>query len=195
MVVRKVRRFIGRVKYDIRRVRKLTYEELLAQRLSDEQVHQVPRHPIAVILEDIRSLYNVGSIFRSADAFLVQELILTGFTPTPPRKEIAKTALGADLSVPWTSSASAVDAVRERADAGWTVLALELAHDALPMASLAAHHYPLCLVVGNELTGVSAEVLQACHGAVQIPMFGVKHSLNVAVATGIALYEAVRQLP
>lgn len=176
-------------------MRKLTYEELLAQRLSDEQVHQVPRHPITVILEDIRSLYNVGSIFRSADAFLVQELILTGFTPTPPRKEISKTALGADLSVPWSAVPRAVDAVRERRRAGWTVLALELAEEALPMASLAPHHYPLCLVVGNELTGVSSNVLQACDGAVQIPMFGVKHSLNVAVATGIALYEAVRQMP
>ena len=195
VVVRKVRRFIRQVKYDIRRVRKLTHEELVAQRLTDDEARAISRYPIAVILEDIRSLYNVGSIFRTADAFRVQELVLCGFTPTPPRKEIAKTALGADATVPWSAADSAVEAITAKKAAGWTVLALELTDDPAQMAGLLANHYPLCLVVGNELTGVSAEALAACHGSVAIPMHGVKHSLNVAVATGIALYEAVRQLP
>jgi len=190
-----VRRFIGPVKYDIRRVRKLTHEELITQRLTDDEARSVVRHPVSLILEDIRSLYNVGSIFRTSDAFLVQELVLCGFTPTPPRKEIAKTALGADSTVPWSAAPSAVDAIATKKAGGWTVLALELTTNPVSIDRLQAGHYPLCLVVGNELTGVSAEALAACDGSVAIPMHGVKHSLNVAVATGIALYEAVRQLP
>lgn len=163
--------------------------------MTDDEARGVSRHPVSVVLEDIRSLYNVGSIFRTADAFLVQELVLTGFTPTPPRKEIAKTALGADATVPWSAAPTSVEAIQAKKDAGWTVLALELTDDPIPMDSLLAEHYPLCLVLGNELTGVSADALAACNGSVAIPMHGVKHSLNVAVATGIALYEAVRQLP
>lgn len=176
-------------------MRKLTHEELVTQRLTDAQARSVERYPIALILEDVRSLYNVGSIFRTADAFLVQELVLCGFTPTPPRKEIAKTALGADATVPWSAAPTAEEAIREKHASGWTVLALELTTDPVPMAGLPAGHYPLCLVVGNELTGISTAALHACDGSVAIPMHGVKHSLNVAVATGIALYEAVRQLP
>ena len=104
--------------YDIRCVRKLTHEELITRRLTDEEARSTSRHPISVILEDIRSLYNVGSIFRSADAFLVQELVLCGFTPTPPRKEIAKTALGADETVPWTAAETSLEAITHQERGG-----------------------------------------------------------------------------
>lgn len=176
-------------------MRKLTHDELIEQRLSAESAQTAPRHPVSLIIENVRSLYNVGSIFRSADSFWLTDLILCGFTPAPPRKEIAKTALGADKTVPFQHMTDAVEAVRQKQALGWTVLALELTTEAITMDALPSTSYPLCLVVGNELTGVSAEALEACDGSVQIPMHGVKHSLNVAVATGIALYEAIRQQP
>lgn len=169
------------------------------------------RFPITVVLDDIRSLYNVGSIFRSADAFRVQQLVLTGFTPTPPRKEISKTALGADETVPWIYVPTAAEAVTMLKDQGAKVLAVELTEDATQITQMgnrelgtgnslpgtwhvAPGTWHLALVLGNELTGVKQEVLDLCDGAVMIPMYGVKHSLNVAVAAGIAMYEAVRGL-
>jgi tRNA G18 (ribose-2'-O)-methylase SpoU len=204
--------------YDIRTMRKLTHRELVEQRLSAEQAATVDRFPLTVVLDDIRSLYNVGCIFRSADAFRVQQLVLTGFTPTPPRKEISKTALGADETVPWIYVPTAEEAVTQLKEKGAKVLALELTNDASPIASignrelgtgnskpgtwhlapgtwhLAPGTWHLALVLGNELTGVKQSVLDLCDGAVMIPMYGVKHSLNVAVAAGIAMYEAVRGL-
>jgi 23S rRNA (guanosine2251-2'-O)-methyltransferase len=129
-------------------------------------------------------------------------LLLTGFTPLPPRKEIAKTALGADKTVPWRSFQHAperwmdtVDAIRVMKEGGWKVLALEITTDPRTLDSLRPDDYPLCLVVGNELTGISPQALAACDGSMEIAMHGVKHSLNVAVAAGIAMYEAVRQQP
>lgn len=175
-------------------MRKLTHQELLAQRLTPEQAESVRRFPITIVLDDIRSLYNVGSIFRSADAFRVQQLVLTGFTPTPPRKEISKTALGADETVPWIYVPTAAEAVTTLKDQGAKVLAVELTHNA---SCIMHHEFGImhhALVFGNELTGVKQDVLDLCDGAVMIPMYGVKHSLNVAVAAGIAMYEAVRGL-
>ena len=176
-------------------MRKLTYEELVEQRLTEDDAIAADRYPIALIVENVRSLYNVGSIFRSADAFRVNKIFLTGYTPTPPRKEIAKTALGADKTVPWEAAPDAASAIKALQAGGWTVLALELTTDAIQLDQLTPQHYPLCLVVGNELTGISDEALAVCDGSVSIPMAGVKHSLNVAVATGTALYEAMRQQP
>lgn len=181
-------------------MRKLTHEELVAQRLTAEQALQVPRYPITLVLEDIRSLYNVGSIFRSADAFRVERLVLTGYTPQPPRKEISKTALGADETVPWTYVASTADAVTQLKADGVHVFAVELAESSLPLAALSSMLLELpqariALVLGNELTGVSAIVMGLCEGAVEIPMFGTKHSLNVAVAAGIVLHAVVAPLP
>jgi tRNA G18 (ribose-2'-O)-methylase SpoU len=194
-------------------MRKLTHRELVDQRLNEAEVSTVPRFPVIVVLDDIRSLYNVGSIFRSADAFRVQQLVLTGFTPTPPRKEIAKTALGADTTVPWIYVPTAVEAVTSLRENGTRVLAVELTEGALPVRELGTGNWEpgtrhlapgtwnlapgtwnLALVLGNELSGVKQEVLDLCDGAVMIPMYGVKHSLNVAVAAGIAMYEAVRGL-
>ena len=182
-------------KYDIRSVRKLTHSELVQQRLTVTNVATAPRHPIRLIAEDVRSLYNVGSLFRTSDSFLVDTLVLTGFTPTPPRKEITKTALGATETVPWTSFSTTAEAIEAQRRDGYTVLALELTTTAKQIDAMSTTEYPVCLVVGNELTGVRPETLAICDGAVMIPMFGVKHSLNVAVAAGIALYELVRQLP
>lgn len=176
-------------------MRKLTHQELLEQRITVQQAQIVPRHPIRLLVEDVRSLYNVGSMFRTADSFLIDRVILTGYTPTPPRKEISKTALGADETVPWSWYATTPEAIAAQRADGYHVVALELTTTAQPMSTIDPTLYPICIVVGNELTGIHADTLAQCDASVMIPMFGVKHSLNVAVATGIALYELVRQLP
>jgi tRNA G18 (ribose-2'-O)-methylase SpoU len=147
------------------------------------------------VLEDIRSLYNVGSCFRTADAMLLEQLVLTGYTPAPPRVEISKTALGAEHAVPWRKvddPAVAID--RLRAD-GCRIWALELTDASTPLTELTADDFTstIALVVGNEIGGIRAATLELCDRAVSIPMHGVKHSLNVAVAFGIGVWEIVRR--
>lgn len=168
-------------------MRKLTYEELVQQRLSPHQAAQALRHPIRVILHDIRSLYNVGSIFRTCDAFGVEHVYLTGFTPAPPRPEISKTALGAEQVVPHSYHPSTTDLVGELRDRGLTIAAAEIAEGSRGAESLTTSEFPLVLVLGNELTGVPEDVLQLCDLALEIPMYGTKHSLNVSVAAGVLL--------
>ncbi len=173
-------------------MRRLSYEELCQQRLSLAELRHVPRHPIIIVLDNIRSLYNVGSIFRTADAVRAQELILCGYTPTPPRPEIEKTALGATESVPWRFQPSAVEAVLELRHRGIRVFAVELTDQSRPYDSLTPEDFPAAFVFGNEIVGIQPAVLQQCDAALAIPMYGTKHSLNVAVAAGIVLYEALR---
>lgn len=173
-------------------MQKLTHSEILNQRLTNEQAHSISRHPISLMLYNIRSLYNVGSLFRTADSALAQELILCGYTPHPPRKEIEKTALGAVDSVPWYYEQNALSAVRELKEKKVCIFALELADNCRSYDSLTADDFPCCLILGNEITGVDNEILAECDGSLIIPMYGVKHSLNVSVAGGIAIYEAVR---
>jgi 23S rRNA (guanosine2251-2'-O)-methyltransferase len=177
-------------------VRKLTHEELLARRLTVAEASTVPRHAVTVVLQDIRSMYNVGSIFRTADAMRIERIILTGYTPTPPRPEIKKTALGADETVPWSYEGDIFVALAAERARGSRIVALELTTTSLPISSLAtvspATPSPITLVLGNEISGVSDDVLAVCDASVEIPMEGVKHSLNVAVAAGIALYEAIQ---
>lgn len=172
---------------------KLTYDELLAQRLTPDEAASVPRHPVVVMLDDIRSLYNVGSIFRSSDAFHVECVVTCGFTPAPPRPEISKTALGADAVVPTQAYPRASDAIAAYRERGYTIMAAEIGHGSRTADQLDASHFPLVIVFGNELTGVSAEILSQCDGMLEIPMFGTKHSLNVAVATGIILSDVVHR--
>jgi 23S rRNA (guanosine2251-2'-O)-methyltransferase len=172
-------------------IHKLRHDELLTRRLTNEQALGGARHPVSLLLHNIRSLYNVGSIFRTADAGLAEKLYLCGYTPHPPRKEIEKTALGAVDSVPWEYAADSVETVLRLKEHGIMVFAVELTSHSRTIASLRANDFPLCLVLGNEITGVDDDVLAVCDGAVEIPMYGVKHSLNVGVATGIALFEAV----
>ncbi|TAE28202.1 MAG: TrmH family RNA methyltransferase [Candidatus Kapaibacterium sp.] len=172
--------------------RKLRHDELLQQRRSLEGIHAETRHPISLLLYNIRSLYNVGSLFRTGDAGFITKLYLCGYTPHPPRKEIEKTALGAVDTVPWEYSPDAKLLIPRLRAEGLNVMALEMTTQSRPVYSLQREDYPLCLVLGNEITGVDDDVLELCSGAVDIPMYGVKHSLNVGVAGGIALFEAVR---
>lgn len=172
-------------------IRKLRHDELLALRLAPESARAGQRHPVSALLDNVRSLYNVGSIFRTCDAALVRELILTGFTPAPPRREIEKTALGATETVPWQYFSTPVEAITHLKNNGTRIIVVELTDAARPYTALAPADFPCCFVFGNELTGVSPELLRAADDAVEIPMYGVKHSLNVAVAAGIVLFEAV----
>ncbi len=176
------------------RVRKLSTDEIGARRKSPEEIADGDRLPVIAILEDVRSLYNVGSVFRTADAVLLTSLFLTGYTPVPPRKEIDNTALGATRSVPWESVPSTIDAVRTLQGRGWRVCAVENTTTSTNLFTMDPPPTPLALVFGNEITGVRQETLDACDEAWEIPMFGTKHSLNVSVAFGVVLYEVARRL-
>ncbi len=153
----------------------------------------ITRLPLAVLVDNVRSLWNVGSIFRTSDACGVGLVVLAGITGAPPRDAVAKTALGAEQAVPWRYRAEALAALSEILEEGYTPVALETGDGGL---SLHGYRWPQrpCLVVGNELRGISPEVLDACNGNVSIPMRGVKDSLNVAVAFGIAVHHAAGQL-
>lgn len=173
--------------------RKLSHEEILNERLSIDEAKTISRHPISLMIVDVRSLYNVGSIFRTCDAALVEKLILCGYTPYPPRKEIEKTALGAVDTVPWEYKKSPLEAIEILKSEGVRAIAVEITDKKRKYDTLSKEEYPLCLILGNELTGLDNFILEKCDDAIEIPMYGVKHSLNVAVAAGIALFEAVRK--
>ncbi len=171
-------------------LRKLSGTEM--QRLSPEEFQHAPKHPIYVMLQNIRSMWNVGSIFRTCDAARIEQIIITGYTATPPRKEIEKTALGATETVKWTYFQNPLDAMAWLKAQGVRLCALEITDCNRPYDTVRPDEFPLCLIVGNEVTGIDDEVLAACDFAIEIPQYGVKHSLNVAVAVGIALFELVK---
>ncbi len=173
-------------------MRKQTHDEIAAMRVSRAAVDQHPRLPIYALVDNVRSLYNVGSIFRTSDGAWISRLFLTGFTPHPPRKEIEKTALGATESVPWTYRKDPLTVVRELKEQKINICVLELTTGSIPYTGVREDQFPVCLVLGNEITGVSHQIISEADMAIEIPMFGTKQSLNVAVAYGIALFELVR---
>jgi tRNA G18 (ribose-2'-O)-methylase SpoU len=147
--------------------------------------------PIRVILDNVRSLYNVGSIFRTSDAAGVEKIYLCGITGIPPRAEIHKAALGAERVVPWEYSKNSVELISRLKNEGFHIVALEHT-DGRQFYHVAHYTFPLCLVVGHEITGISDEVIALADQAIEIPMAGIKQSLNVAVAYGIAIYEIAK---
>ncbi|MCS7252964.1 MAG: RNA methyltransferase [Armatimonadota bacterium] len=151
------------------------------------------RLPICVILDSIRSLYNVGAIFRISDGAGIRKLYLCGITGCPPDPEIEKTALGATLSVFWEYHQDVAFIIASLREQGWKVVALERTYESLPYTAFPKEAFPVCLVVGNEVDGVSDAALKLCDFAIEIPQLGWKRSLNVAVAYGIAVYELVRK--
>jgi len=169
-------------------LRKLTHEELLARSVPPGEALTRERTPVSGMLDNIRSLYNVGSMFRTSDGALIRRLYLCGYTPAPPRPEIAKTSLGATELVPWLHFRDPLDAVAHARGEGMTICVLEHTTESVPVYSLTKSVFPLCLIVGNELTGISPGVIDAADLAVEIPMYGVKQSLNAAVAYGAALF-------
>jgi 23S rRNA (guanosine2251-2'-O)-methyltransferase len=167
--------------------RRLNPAEIAALRPVAADLAVLRRAVLVGVLENIRSLGNVGSMFRSADATRIERLLLCGFTGHPPRREIEKTALGAQDSVPWEYWTRAAQACQHLRATGYLVLALEHTTRSIPLEQVELPG-PTAFVVGNELAGVSDEVLAVCDAAVEIPMAGVKESLNVAVAFGVAAY-------
>ena len=145
------------------------------------------RRPIVLVAHNIRSLWNVGAFFRSADAFGVEHVYLTGYTAAPPRAEIAKTALGADSWIPWTKVSDPLPLLSSLKKSGFRIVALEIAEGSVRIQDDTTDA-PTCIVLGHEIQGVPAEIRAACDAIVHIPMLGKKHSLNVSVAAGIAMY-------
>ncbi len=142
---------------------------------------------ICLLAHNVRSLWNVGAFFRTSDAFAIEKIWLTGYTGTPPRKEIAKTALGADETIPWEHAREPLPVVQALKADGWSIVPLELSSNAVDLQSYAPAD-KVCLIVGHELSGVPEELLALADTVVKIPMLGKKESLNVAVAAGIALH-------
>lgn len=159
---------------------------------SVEQYKEKNKFPVSVLLDDVRSMYNVGSVFRTSDAFLVHELILCGITGIPPHPEITKTALGAEESVKWRYEKDALETVIKMKEEGWIVCVLEQAHNSLPLQNfklLPENKY--LLIAGNEVDGVNQKIVDIADLVLEIPQHGVKHSLNVSVSVGIALWQMV----
>lgn len=164
-------------------MRKLTHEELLARQASQGQ----RKLPLSIVLNDIRSLYNVGSIFRTADGVGVEKIWICGITGFPPDHQISKTALGAENSVDWQYEKDPCAVLKQMKMAGYTILFLEQIEKSIEYQDFEPKG-PTCLVVGNEITGVSENLLSYCDQAVEIEMSGIKNSLNVSVAFGIVAY-------
>ncbi len=172
-------------------MRKLSMDEL--GRKSVSGFKEAEKHRLMLVLDNIRSMHNVGSVFRSADAFLVEGICLCGYTPQPPHRDIHKTALGATETVDWMYFTSTLEAVHQLKQKGYKIFALEQVEGSISLEQFdAAKYLPAAIVLGNEVEGVDAEVIKHCDGCIEIPQFGMKHSLNVSVATGIVLWEAVR---
>ncbi len=172
-------------------MRKLSMDELNRKSVTD--FRESDKIPVIVVLDNIRSMHNVGSVFRTADAFLLQGIYLCGYTPQPPHRDIHKTALGATETVTWKYYASTLEAVQELRDTGYQLWAIEQVENSVPLNQFDANQpAPLAVVFGNEVSGVDAEVIKACDGCIEIPQLGMKHSLNISVAAGIVLWELVR---
>lgn len=172
---------------------KISPEEVARAKPSVPELRQRKRTPIYAMLDSVRSRYNVGAMFRTSDAALVSEVILTGITPRPPHRDIDKSAIGATDVVPWRYVKDSVRAARELKRTGVSLVALELTHQSVPYNTF-EYQFPICLVIGNELNGISDELLKLCDSAVSIPMLGRANSLNVATAYGIALFEILHNL-
>lgn len=169
-------------------MRKITNAELM--RPTAEEFAQAGKTPLAVVLEDVRSALNVGSFFRTCDAFAVERIALCGITAAPPDREIRKTALGAEQTVPWKHYPSAAECIEELRSEGFFILAVEQVEGACMLGSfepVAGRRY--ALVFGNEVEGVRQTTVDMCDGAVEIPQMGTKHSLNVSVAGGVVLWD------
>ncbi|MDQ3683953.1 MAG: RNA methyltransferase [Bacteroidota bacterium] len=171
-------------------MRKLSMKEL--NRKSVDEFKKAEKLPIAVVLENIRSAYNVGSIFRTADAFLLDRIYICGYTAYPPHKEIKKTALGADETVDWKYFKTAKEAFDDLRNEGFKIFSVEQAEKSIVLNEFELKNDKLAVVFGNEVTGVEQATIQLSDGCIEIPQFGMKHSLNVATAAGVVLWELVR---
>ena len=172
-------------------MQKLSMDNL--NRISPEEFKRSEKTPIIAVLENIRSAYNVGSVFRTADAFLLEAIYITGYTCTPPHKEIKKTALGAEDTVEWKHFENAAEAIVALKEKGFKVYAVEQVVKSIALQNLPlAANERVAFIFGNEVSGVELSTIAQCDGCVEIPQFGTKHSLNIATAAGVVLWEVVR---
>lgn len=168
-------------------MKKLKLDEL--GRKSVSEYKEARKNPVVVVLDNIRSKNNVGTVFRNSDGFLVEKVFLCGYTPAPPDRDITKTAIGAELSVPWEKRQDILEVVQELKANGYSIVSVEQAAGSVMLDEFkvdSAKKY--ALVMGNEVAGVQQEVVDLSDACLEIPMFGTKHSFNIAVASGIALY-------
>lgn len=172
-------------------MQKKTMDEL--GRVSASEMKAMAKHPVIVILDDVRSMHNVGSAFRTCDAFAAEAIYLCGYTPTPPHRDIHKTALGATETVTWQHHPTTAEAVRTARDNGYKIYAVEQAHNSTMLNSFTLANEKIALIFGNEVSGVNSDVMQMTDGCIEIPQWGAKHSLNIAVSVGVVLWEIVRK--
>lgn len=170
-------------------MKKLTHDEISENRATLENLSKITRAPIYVVLNSIRSSYNVGSIFRTSDGAMIQKLYLCGYTPHPPNKQVLKTALGSTESVKWEHEKDPIKIVKKLKENGIKICVLEQTSKSIPYFKISKKDFPICLIIGNEITGVSQELIDLCDFSIDIPQYGIKQSLNVAVAYGISVFE------
>jgi len=174
-------------------MRKLKNSEL--DRLSVDEYKEIEKTPITVVLDNIRSCNNIGSVFRTSDALLIEKVILCGITATPPNKDIHKTALDAEKSVPWEYFEETENAVQRLKESGYRVFAVEQVENSISLPDFTPEKdQKLALVFGNEVKGVQQSVIDVCDGAIEIPQYGTKHSFNISVSAGIVLWDLVYKL-
>lgn len=174
-------------------MRKLSMDEL--NRKTVDEFKQAKKHKIIVVLDNIRSAYNVGSIFRTSDAFLIEGIFVCGYTPPPTHKQVDKTALGAAETVDWMQFDNVVDAINQLKQNGYKIYAIEQAEQSISLENFSIPSTEkIAIVLGNEVTGVQDLVMQQCDGCIEIPQHGMKHSLNVSVAAGVVLWQLVNTI-
>ena len=174
-------------------MKKLKTDEL--GRKSVSEFKEAQKHPVIVVLDNVRSLHNVGAIFRTADAFLIEGIYLCGITGTPPNRELYKTALGSTESVDWKYFETTATAVAFLKENGYMVIAVEQTSTSIKLQDFQfAIQQKVALILGNEINGVEENILNSCDYCIEIPQFGSKHSFNVSVATGIVLWEIIKKI-
>ena len=174
-------------------MRKLENSELDRKSIADFK--QSEKTPIIIVLDDIRSLHNIGSVFRTADAFLIEKIYLCGITATPPNKEIHKTALGATETVTWEHAENVLEVIENLKKESITVLAIEQVESAIFLQDFVVEKdKKYALVFGNEVFGVSQDAIAICDGCIEIPQLGTKHSLNISVSAGIVVWDLFQKM-
>jgi len=173
-------------------MKKLKNKDL--QRITLEEFKKAEKTSITIILDNVRSALNVGSIFRTSDAFLIEKIILCGITTTPPNKDIRKSALGATDSVNWEFEKNTIDAISKLKENGYQIIAIEQANKSTNLNEFNITKKPIAIVLGNEVNGVDENVINICDDVIEIPQFGTKHSLNISVTAGIVIWQLWNKL-
>lgn len=174
-------------------MRKLETDEI--PRLSEEDFKNSPKHPVCIVLDNIRSHHNVGSFFRTADAFRFEKILLCGITGKPPHRDIRKTALGATETVKWEYFEDSIETVRQLKSEGYFLISIEITEDSTPMQDFELpNDKKIALVFGNEVNGVEQAIIDMCDMVLEIPQEGTKHSLNVSISGGICMWEVFKKM-